>query len=188
MFKEIRLKGVMKDWFDPDPVFHGNIHVSALDAHSSRENTVGIFEFETESDGSFDKSFKAAKSGEYFIHFGTDRLTASGTFVRLKIKEGETHDFGEVVFSHNFVCRVNIKYTSGKDQRIYFGSEPFATSFPPNTNTVFFETKAMSKEEFEENNHTYNLFYTYFGPSIAEYHSIKIPIGKSDTVSANVEY
>jgi hypothetical protein len=105
----------------------------------------------------------------------------------MEIENDETHDFGLLELDHVFHCKVNLKYTSYRDVTIHFGSSS-NPSYHPYTNVEFYDEISMSKKEFEENNHTYNLFYFVQGASIAEYSTVAIPIGQSDTVYADVNF
>jgi hypothetical protein len=188
--KTFHLKGQLIDWYNNNPG-GGTFDVGTQPAGTTKQDYKFIKSFSVNGDGSFDQEINASRSKFYYIRYtsGPPQLnqSSSGLYKDVKIENDETYDFGLVELDHVFHCKVNLKYTSNRDVTIHFGSSS-NPAYHPYTNIEFYDQVAMSKKEFEENNHTYNLFYFVQGASIAEYSNVAIPIGQSDTVYADVNF
>jgi hypothetical protein len=185
LFRSVRIKGILTDWYNHQPA-SGTVRVfSDSQRRQSREE---LTFFPLSSDGSFDKKFKAAREGHYFILFNQNDPLHGSFGEELAIKDKSTHDFGEMMIAHRFVCEITLKYTSWRDVSINFTSNTDNKAFPRYANEVFHMTQSMTQSEFEQNNGTYNLSYHILGASISEFSTVAIPILQSDTVRAEVQF
>jgi len=180
VFKHITVSGLLYDWYH-DKSSSGTVTLGA-ETKNHEDELISIGSITVSDDGSFQKTFKAASSGNYKFTFSDGK--SQPLYKANYIEDNESLDFGKIEMLHTFVCKVNLTYTSWRDVYIDFGTD---IGFPPYTNTTYYDKKGFSKEQFAASR-IYTLSYKILGPSIAEYKSISLPIGASDTVSVDISY
>jgi hypothetical protein len=185
----VRVKGVLLDWYSRKPAT-GRIYVEAYEVHSKTSvANIELAEFNVRADGSFNQKVKAAVSGKYFV--GIDKYPHGG-FKQvvgddIAIKPARTHDFGEILLPHPFVCKIILHYTSGKDRSFAMGQTYDAVGAHA-VSTTLYRVHVMDETAFNGNDRLFKDTYHIYGDGISIDSAVSLPFGQRDTVSLELDY
>jgi hypothetical protein len=184
----VHLTGLLFDWFDKKGIADAHITVMARSRGSSQDRFT-LDESNTDGDGRFDRSPRAAYTNDYFIGMGSTLDANYHASYDLTIPPNGTKDFDTIAFSHGFTCLVNITYTSsGAGRSVTFLNSNNKNPIMAYSNASVIDMQNYSREEFINNKRSYILMYRYSSQTASEGRTLAIPVGTSDTVSAQINF
>jgi len=181
--KHIEVKANVSDWFTHQPLAKSmDLYAyKFVGAFGGSEDRYLIGTCNADAEGDFDIESIAYKSKDYEAIF-TMLSGQQGVNKRFSVNDNSAKNLGAIDMPHTFTCKITLHSVSPNNE-VVFDDDPSVIHTPGGSGTFYFH-HGLTKAQYEAGGHIVVFNYKLNSTS----HSLQLPIGSSDTVSATITY
>ena len=191
LFGHVEVKGRLLHFFTNQPL-QKSVELRGDDATSSKnstENSISLCKGQSNEDGTFDIRSKPSRRDRYYLYIDGKSWNEKKTS-EIDVTANKTNDLGDIfIGTQTFYCRITIHGTSDSSITFYptiYNGQFFA--FNSGTSTQFLQSVTYYKDDYEDNNHNFYIYYEKANGGNRTWWEVTVPINNTDTLGITINY